>query len=190
MKRITFFLIVLATSFSLFAQDTSEILWKIGASNSDLIINQGDTVIWVWSDNLTHTVTSLPNSEEEFDSKDKIGLGVIFSHTFTKIGDFQYRCSIHPDTMFGTIHVRVLGIEDEENKKTSIFPNPVVNQLTISSPIKIDKINITNISGKKVLERNIHADKINIDMSNYRNGMYFIQIESDAKKYTYRIIKK
>jgi hypothetical protein len=92
--------------------------------------------------------------------------------------------------MFGIIQVRVLGIDDEENKKLSIFPKPVVSQLTISSPIKIDKINITNISGKKILERNNHSDKLSIDMSNYRNGMYFIQIVSDAKKDTYRIIKK
>ena len=190
MKKFILFLIVFATSFSFFAQNTSEILWRIGASNSDLIINQGDTVTWVWSDNLTHTVTSLPASEEEFDSKDKIGLGVTFSHTFTKIGDFPYQCSIHPTTMFGIIQVRVLGIDDEENKKLSIFPNPVVSQLTISSPIKIDKINITNISGKKIFEKNIHTDKINIDMSNYKNGMYFIQIESDVKKNTYRVIKK
>jgi hypothetical protein len=190
MKKITLFIIVLATSFSFFAQNTSEILWKIGAPNSDLNINKGDTVIWIWSDNLTHTVTSLPTSKEEFDSKDKIGLGVTFSHTFTKIGDFPYQCNIHPMNMFGTIHVRVLGIKDEEVTKVSVFPNPVFNQLTISSPVIIDKINITNISGKKILERNIHANQINIDMSNYRNGMYFIQIESDVKINTFRIIKK
>lgn len=190
MKKITLFLIVLVTSFSFFAQDSSEILWKIGASDINITINQGDTVVWVWSDNLTHTVTSLPSSEEKFDSKDKMGLGITFSHTFTKIGDFPYQCNIHPITMFGTIHVRVLGIEDEEDKKLSIFPNPVFNQLTISSPIQIDKINITNILGKQILKRSIHSKQINIDMSNYRNGMYFIQIESDAKKNTFRIIKK
>jgi len=190
MKKITLFLIILITSFSFFAQNTSEVLWKIGASNIDLTINQGDTVLWVWSDQETHNVVSFPESEEIFKSKDYTGLGQLFSHEFTKIGDFTFRCTFHPDTMFGTIHVRVLGIEDEENKKLSIFPNPVFNQLTISSPIKIKKINITNILGKKILERNIYADKINIDMSNYKNGMYFIQIESDSKKNTYRIIKK
>jgi len=190
MKKITFFLIVLASSFTFFGQNTSEILWEIGASNSDLIINQGDTVTWVWSDDMTHTVTSLPSSEEKFNSKDRIGLGVTFSYTFTKIVDFSYQCNIHPNTMFGTIHVRVLGINDEEDEKLSIFPNPVVSKLTISSPIKIDKINISNISGKKILERNVHSDEININMSDYKNGMYFIQIESDAKKNTYRIIKK
>lgn len=190
MKKITLFLIVLIISFPFFAQDTSEILWKIGASNSDLNINQGDTVVWVWDDEETHNVVSFPESEEVFKSKDYTGLGQLFPHEFNKIGGFSFRCTFHPDTMFGTIHVRVLGIDGEEAKKLSIFPNPVFNQLTISSPIKIDKICITNISGKKILERKIHADKINIDMSNYKNGMYFIQIESNAKKHTYRIIKK
>jgi len=190
MKKITLFLIALVTSFSFLAQETSEILWKIGASDSDLTINQGDTVTWVWSDELTHTVTSLPSSQEEFNSKDKIGLGVTFSHTFTKIGDFPYQCNIHPSTMFGTISVRVLGIEDEKRKKLSIYPNPVFNQLNITSPANIDKIQITNILGKKVLEKSVNTNKINIDMSSHKNGMYFIQIESNTKKNTYRIIKK
>ena len=190
MKKNTLFLIILLISLPFFAQNTSEILWEVGASNSELNIEQGDTVIWVWSDQETHNVVSFPDSEEVFKSKDYTGLGQLFPHEFTKIGDFSFRCTFHPETMFGTIHVRVLGIEDEEGKKLNIFPNPVFNQLTISSPIKIDKINITDISGKKLLERNIHADKINVDMSNYRNGMYFIQIESGAKKSTYRIIKK
>ncbi len=190
MKKITLFLIVLATSFSFFAQETSEILWKIGASDIDLTINQGDTVTWIWDDQETHNVVSLPQSEEVFKSNDYTGLGQLFPHVFTKIGDFSFICTFHPNTMFGTIHVRVLGIEDEESNKLSIFPNPVFNQLTISSPIIIDKINITNISGKQILKRNIHSNQINIDMSNYRNGMYFIQIESDTNKNTFRIIKK
>ena len=190
MKKITLFLIALVTSFSFFAQDTSEILWKTGASDIDLTIDQGYIVIWTWSDLAEHNVISFSDSEEVFESKDMSGLGEAFSHKFTKTGDFSFRCTFHPQTMFGTIHVPVSGIKNEKRKKLSIYPNPVFNHLNISSPIKIEKISNTNVSGRKVLERSIHTDKINIDMSNYRNGMYFMQIESNAKKHTYRIIKK
>jgi len=190
MKKITLLLIALVTTFSFFAQDTSEILWKIGASNSNLTINQGDTVVWVWDDDLTHTVTNRSESTEKFDSKELTGKGTTFSHTFDTIGDFPYQCNVHPTTMFGSISVRVLGVNDLEKEALTIYPNPVFNKLIISSPQLITKINITNVLGKKVFDRKIHADKLSIDMSSYRNGMYFIQIESGDSINTYRIIKK
>ena len=86
MKKITLLLIALVTTFTFFAQDSSEILWKIGASDANLTINQGDTVVWIWDDNLTHTVTNLPESIEKFDSKELTGKGTTFSHTFNTIG--------------------------------------------------------------------------------------------------------
>jgi len=190
MKKITLLLIALVTTFSFFAQNTSEILWKIGASNANLAINQGDTVVWIWDDDLTHTVTSLSESDENFDSKELTGKGISFSHTFNAIGDFPYQCNIHPTTMFGSISVRLLGVNEVEKEALTIYPNPVFNKLIISSPELITKINITNVLGKKVFDRKMHANKLNIDMSGYRNGMYFIQIESDDKINTYRIIKK
>lgn len=190
MKKITLLLIALVTTFTFFAQDSSEILWKIGASDANLTINQGDTVVWIWDDNLTHTVTNLPESIEKFDSKELTGKGTTFSHTFNTIGDFPYQCNIHPTTMFGSISVRLLGVDEVEKEVLAIYPNPVFNKLNISSPELITKINITNILGKKVFDRNIRADKLQIDMSQYKNGMYFIQIESADKIKTYRIIKK
>jgi len=190
MKKITLLLITLVTTLSFFAQNTSEILWKSGASNADLIINRGDTVIWIWDDDLTHTVTNLSESAEKFDSKELTGIGTTFSHTFNSIGDFPYQCNIHSTTMFGSISVRLLSANDVEKKVLTIYPNPVFNKLIISSPELITKINITNVLGKKVFDRKVHAEKLQIDMSSYRNGMYFIQIESGEKINTYRIIKK
>jgi len=190
MKKITLLLIALVTTFSFFAQNTSEILWKIGASNSNLVINQGDTVVWVWDDDLAHTVTNLSESAEKFDSKELIGKGTTFSHTFNTVGYFPYQCNIHPSTMFGSINVRLLGVNEVEKEILTIYPNPVFNKLIISSPKLITKVSITNVLGKKVFDRKIHADKLNINMSSFRNGMYFIQIESGDKINTYRIIKK
>jgi len=190
MKKITLLLIALVTTFSFFAQNTSEILWKIGTLNSNLIINQGDTVVWIWDDDETHTVTNLPESTEKFDSKELIGKGTTFSHTFNTIGDFPYQCNIHPTTMHGSISVRLLDINEAAKEVLTIYPNPVFNKLIISSPELITKVNITNVLGKTVFDRKIHTDKLNIDMSGYKNGMYFIQIESGDKINTYRINKK
>jgi plastocyanin len=61
----------------------------------------GTTVTWTNEDSLTHTVTSRTGI---FDSG-SMSKGMIFSHTFNNVGDFEYFCSIHT-SMVGHIIVK------------------------------------------------------------------------------------
>lgn len=71
-----------------------------------------------------------------------------------------------------------------------MYPNPVYNKLTITSSEIVTSMKITNMLGKKVLDIKLYTNKESIDMSNYQNGMYFIQLDNNQKSNTYRIIKK
>ena len=72
---------------------------------SNLHVHVGDTVTWVNSDNLPHTVTSVsptgaqtPTPEDEdglFDSGFMSG-GDEWSHTFDVKGEYYYYCQLHP----------------------------------------------------------------------------------------------
>jgi plastocyanin len=71
----------------------------------------GDTVTWTNHDIIPHTVTagtgpSDPNKGKEFDSGLSTLLmpGKIFSHKFTRAGEFPYFCLLHPP-MIGTVIV-------------------------------------------------------------------------------------
>jgi plastocyanin len=68
----------------------------IGVTNfsfsDNAVINVGDTIQWDWLSGV-HTVTSVSQSAEQFDSG--VQTAGSFSHTFTEAGTFWYYCQIH-----------------------------------------------------------------------------------------------
>ncbi|MEX2350581.1 MAG: plastocyanin/azurin family copper-binding protein [Flavobacteriaceae bacterium] len=86
-----------------------EIVWEVGVNGPDasLTIAPGDTVRWIWGeDDMPHNVVSDDaNAPEDFGSEILTGGGMIYEFTFTEETVFEYRCSVHPATMFGTITV-------------------------------------------------------------------------------------
>ena len=75
-------------------------------------------------------------------------------------------------------------IEEHENK-FEIYPNPVDDVLHIKSDNNIEEINIYNIVGIKVATVNGQQTTVNIDMSGFNTGVYFVEV--DGK--TFRIIR-
>lgn len=73
-----------------------------------------------------------------------------------------------------------------------IFPNPNNGFFTISSNDNSKyKITIFNLLGKIVYkEQNIYEKTHNFDISNYKKGIYFVEIEKNRKKSIIKIIKK
>ena len=69
-----------------------------------------------------------------------------------------------------------------------IYPNPVSNQLNISTSSDIQKIVIYDISGKqvKILEGNVNS----IDVSNFKSGFYIIEITIDGNTTVRKFIKE
>jgi Secretion system C-terminal sorting domain len=75
------------------------------------------------------------------------------------------------------------------NKVTyTVYPNPVSNDLFISSEITIESISVFSISGKKVMEQ---ANPNNsIDVSALPQGMYFLELTSENGKAVQKFIKQ
>lgn len=78
---------------------------------NDPTINIGDTVNWVLVNGF-HDVTSMSGMTESFASTTTDAPGLVLSHTFTQLGDFEYYCSRHGfehdghvGGMSGVIHV-------------------------------------------------------------------------------------
>lgn len=75
-------------------------------------IATGDTVVWKWYGPVAnHSVTADPGQPESFDSDPgkqpaeiDHATGFVFTHTFTRLGRFTYRCRVHP-AMRGTVLV-------------------------------------------------------------------------------------
>ncbi|MBF6640259.1 T9SS type A sorting domain-containing protein [Flavobacterium sp. J49] len=74
----------------------------------------------------------------------------------------------------------------------AIIPNPSSSTIEIvMKNAEFNKINITSIDGKTVLNRNIEmTDKTQVDVSGYANGVYIINITSeDGRIHTEKLIK-
>lgn len=74
-----------------------------------------------------------------------------------------------------------------------VFPNPSNGSFNISLNEKIDngKIAVYNTQGDKILYNTIsNCSKTTLDLSSYPQGLYFINIISEGKRYTHKVILK
>ena len=83
-----------------------------------------------------------------------------------------------------------LSTTDFSEKDVKVFPNPATTILTIQNPnnITIDKITITDLTGKTVREQEQNTTQINV--AQLASGMYILQAFSGEKKYTNKFFKK
>ena len=193
MKKITLLLSALLITLFTSAQTTFNLDWAVGINGPDasVTIEPGDTVQWTWTDNLPHTVTSLSSAEEDFDSGTITGNGEQFSYTFTVPGVNDYRCEVHPGTMFGTITVEAIAsIEDKFAMNVSYFPNPVSNNLTVTSLFVLDAYEVVDVLGKKVASRALEGNIADIDMSQLNSGVYFVTVSSNNLQKTFKVVKQ
>ena len=85
------------------------------------------------------------------------------------------------------------GIDEIANQLFSIYPNPVVNELTIEnrSDLLIKTIEIYSLNGEKIngITSNYSVNKI--DFNNFKSGIYFINIILENNQINiYKLIKK
>lgn len=77
-----------------------------------------------------------------------------------------------------------------DNKEITIYPNPTQKtlQLQTKKDTTIDKIIITDLSGKIILAQAQNTNQVNVEQLS--NGMYFIQAFSGEEKFTSKFIKE
>ena len=193
MKKITL-IIAFFVIIPLHSQTTFDLDWAMGKNDqgTNITINMGDTVRWTVTDNLSHSVTSVPDSSlENFDSGTLSGTGSRYAYTFTNAGSNSYECSFHPASMFGTVTViNGLTVEDKFVKNLNFYPNPVKDVLTISSLFKIDSYQIYNVLGSLVLEGKGTGNITQVDMGRMTSGLYFVKISGGSLQSTVKIAKK
>ncbi|WP_313804187.1 PKD-like domain-containing protein [Flavobacterium sp.] len=83
-----------------------------------------------------------------------------------------------------------LGIHDLETYNFSLSPNPVINQLHVKGDALLSKITICNQLGQEILVKECYANEALLDLSQLKSGIYFVQLVSDSKQSSYKIIKQ
>lgn len=76
-----------------------------------------------------------------------------------------------------------------------VFPNPVQNQLFISTSglqMNYIAVKIYNLSGKLILSETYKAinNQLKVDLSKLSNGLFFVKLVTDQDTYNYKILKQ
>ena len=85
----------------------------------------------------------------------------------------------------------ILSIESLKIKGLKIYPNPITNQLIVSSKDKsLKSIDIISLDGKKVFYSKSILKKNIIDFKDYSSGIYILNLLFNESSYKIRVIKK
>jgi len=85
----------------------------------------------------------------------------------------------------------ILGNDDVvlENK-TILYPNPAINNTTITSSQEISNIKIFNILGQEVQNFSGNGTTMTLDISTIQTGTYFVKVEAENGTDTLKLIKQ
>ena len=82
-----------------------------------------------------------------------------------------------------------LGVETSSEMKQFTYPNPVENILHLQLLDDQNQITLTNILGQKLMEAVVKSSH-NLDMSNFKSGIYFLKVKNSNGTQNIKIIKK
>lgn len=75
------------------------------------------------------------------------------------------------------------------NDKVNIYPNPVVEEyIQINSSVLLNEIKVFDIAGRELLTVGVDRKKYQLDLSGFRNGVYFVLLNTEIGKGVKKII--
>lgn len=92
------------------------------------------------------------------------------------------------NTATATINVSdCAGIDENVMEKLTVYPNPSEGIFTISSIENVNSIEVLNTAGQII--QNV-SNQTQIDLSNQKNGVYFLKIKGETFEQILKVIKK
>lgn len=88
------------------------------------------------------------------------------------------------------IDATTMGVEDAELTKTTVFPNPMNNEINFNSKNIIQEIRIYNMTGQELINTKANTNTIKLDVSKLPSGIYVATIKTDKGVETQKLIKK
>ena len=198
---LTFGLAVL--SLNLWAQTTVPVnVSNYSFSPKNLNITVGDKVVWTVTSG-THNVDGLksvfPNNPESFGNS--LGSSWTYSFTFNTPGTYDYQCDPHAG--FGMVGKIVVSSNTTATSQSLadnsghilLYPNPASQYIELKIPANYSPINtmkVYTLSGAVLDEQAFPTNSLSLryDISKFRNGIYFIEINAQTRKDVLKFIKQ
>jgi len=88
-----------------------------------------------------------------------------------------------------TVDINALGVNKYDIAGLKYYPNPVIDFITISNTNAITSIQLFNLLGQHVLSARPNALTTQVDMSHVPFGTYLLEVQSEGKTATIKILK-
>ena len=88
-----------------------------------------------------------------------------------------------------TVEGTLVGLNDQSIEGLVLYPNPTKNILNIEAITPITSIKIFTVLGQKILEQTVFNNSIQVDISAFSRGNYFVRIVSGKTSVVKNIIK-
>jgi len=79
------------------------------------------------------------------------------------------------------------GIANNNFNNIEIYPNPTDGKIMVSAN-EFNKLTVVNLLGEVIASYDLQGEFFDIDLSNQKNGVYFLQFENETETLTKRII--
>jgi len=86
-----------------------------------------------------------------------------------------------------------LSIDNKEHVQFTMFPNPVLDKLTVIAPnLEVDSYSLFSINGQVVQTNNSFnaTNKIEIDLSDFVKGIYLLKLNGGNYSKTFKVVKQ
>lgn len=157
--------------------------------------HQTHTIIWDCTD-VDGNVVPDGDYTIYIEFTEKHAQGPIASFTFTKSIEEQH---LTPDDEENFINISLdfipetTDITDIYENKLTVFPNPGNGLFTIVlENSEALKLNVFNASGQKVFHQvyTEQSNQVQLDLSNYHSGIYFVEVKQSNKSQMVKVIKE
>jgi hypothetical protein len=114
--------------------------------------------------------------------------------TFNAKGNYVLTLSVSDGALTSTADVSVfvggVGVEQIHAPGMLLYPNPAKDKLTVelkNMPGSSSIVSIYSITGSAVYNTKLSIDKVEIDLSAFDAGLYFIRVNSEGQSFTQRL---
>jgi len=84
----------------------------------------------------------------------------------------------------------VLSVNELTNENLSVFPNPLLNKLSIQSQETFSSIALHDVLGKEVFAESVdNLQQKDIDLSHLPSGIYFVYVQNGANSVKKKVVK-
>lgn len=90
-----------------------------------------------------------------------------------------------------TINILGLGIEDNEQDKVAIYPNPTTGKVMVNlNGAEVEQIEVRDISGRMILNETNISQQMEFDLEDVPAGVYFISVYTTQGVSTQKLVKE